>query len=183
MAAFLIYVHPRFFTGFSGKDRTMVFLIYLFNSLVLPLLVVVLCKLLGFAGSLYLRTQKERIIPYVACIIFFFWTFYVFRNKAGTPVVLAEMSLGIFLAASLSFIANAFFKISMHATAIGGAIGLFIALLYNATPYVALPLAVAILAGGLVCTARLLVSDHTPFEVYSGLFTGFVTQLAAAQLI
>lgn len=179
MASWLIFADPDFFTGFDSRGRWIVFFIYFFNSVFLPLLVVVLCRLLGFAQSLTLRTSRERIIPYVACIIFFFWTWYVFKNKTGTPLVMAQMSLGTLFAASLSFILNAFYKVSMHGVGVGGAVGLFVALLLATYLTAVFPLVLAIIIAGVVCTSRLLVSDHTPFEIYSGFFVGLICQLAA----
>jgi hypothetical protein len=44
-------------------------------------------------------------------------------------------------------------------------------------PYASgLYLSLALLATGLVCTARFLCSDHTPFQVYSGLIIGLLAQ-------
>ena len=40
-------------------------------------------------------------------------------------------------------------------------------------------LSVALLITGLVCTARLINSDHGPFEVYAGLMMGILAQLFA----
>lgn len=183
MASYLIFVDPDFFTGFDSRQRWLTFFIYLFNSVALPLLVVVLCKFLGFAKSITLPTPRERIIPYAACIIFFFWSFYVFKNKSGTPLVMAQMSLGMFLSASLAFILNAFYKVSMHGVGVGGAAGLFIALLFDGALFLAFPLGIALIVAGLVCTSRLIVSDHNPFEVYSGFIAGLICQLIAARFI
>jgi hypothetical protein len=45
----------------------------------------------------------------------------------------------------------------------------------NLGPYIS----VAFLLAGLVCTARLINSDHNPIEVYSGLLIGIAAQLIA----
>ncbi len=50
------------------------------TSVFLPFMTVVLLKGLGFIDSIRLETQKERIIPYVACITFFFWSYYVSKK-------------------------------------------------------------------------------------------------------
>jgi len=57
-----------------------------------------------------------------------------------------------------------------------------IIMLYN-TMWMAWPLAIALLITGLVCTSRLIVSDHSPKEIYWGLFFGLFCQLAAAVFI
>jgi hypothetical protein len=40
-------------------------------------------------------------------------------------------------------------------------------------------LSVGLLAAGLVCTARFIVSDHTAAEIYGGLALGAVSMIAA----
>ena len=86
-----------------------------------PALTVFLLWRLGFSTSIYLRTQKERIVPYISSIIYFFWAFYVSKNLPGSPPVMTFFFLGIFLTMSLAVMANNYFKISMHAMAVGGA--------------------------------------------------------------
>jgi len=40
-------------------------------------------------------------------------------------------------------------------------------------------LSIAILISGIVCTSRLIVSDHKPKEIYCGFLIGVFSQLAA----
>ncbi len=180
MALYLIYLDPEYFMGMPISGKTQILFIYLINSVFFPLMAVLLCRGLGFVQSVYLKTQKERIILYAISMIFFFWTFYVFKNKPGIPVIMAQMSLGIFIAVIIDFIANIFFKISMHATGAGGLVGLFTVLLFTSPGLVNVPLAVAVLLAGLICTSRLIVSDHRMGDIVLGLMAGFASQWIAA---
>lgn len=179
MCIYLVYYQPDYFTGIGLKDRGQTVLIYTINSVFFPLVAVMLCKALGFIQSFYLNTAKERIILYSITMIFFFWTFYVFHNKPGMPPVMAKMTLGIFLAVSADFVANIYFKISMHATGAGGLAGLLVMVLFTSSGFIGYPLAVAILIAGLVCTARLIVSDHSMKEIVFGFASGFLGQWLA----
>lgn len=179
MAIYLIYIDPEYFIGMNVLGKTQILLIYIINSIFFPLLSVFLCKALGFVQSVYLKTQKERIILYAISMIFFFWTFYVFKNKPGMPVIMGQMCLGIFIAVIIDFVANIFFKISMHATGAGGLMGLFTVLLFTSSGFVNIPLAVAIFITGLICTSRLIVSDHRMGDVVFGLIAGFLSQWMA----
>jgi hypothetical protein len=185
LTAYLIYGQSDFFTGISAQSRLQDLVIYIFNGVFLPFFGVLLCKALGFVQSIYLRTQKERILPYSISIIFFFWTFYVFRNKADTPLILAQLSLGIFLATSLAFIFNIFFKISMHATAVGGLVGFFLALLYSSAggAGVGPALLLSVLIAGIVGSSRLILTDHRMMDIVFGLILGIACQLVAAAVI
>jgi hypothetical protein len=165
--------------GIGARDRGQTVLIYIINSVFFPLVTVLLCKALGFIRSLYVNTQKERIIIYSITMIFFFWTFYVFHNKPGMPPVMAKMALGIFLAVSADFVANIYLKVSMHATGAGGMAGLLVMTLFTSSAFIGYPIAIAILIAGLVCTARLLVSDHSMKDIVIGLVSGFLGQWLA----
>ena len=180
MCLYIVYLQPDYFIGVSKFTKLQTILIYVVNSIFFPLISVLLCKALGFIDSIYLNTRKDRILLYTICMIYFFWNFYVFRNKSATPPIIATMALGIFLAIVLAFIANIYFKISMHAIGVGGMIGFFTVLLYASPAFVSLPLAVAILIAGITCTSRLLIADHNMADIFLGFIAGFISQWIAA---
>ncbi len=174
---FFIYV-VRLFPQLADWDRTKLLISFTVNYTVLPLVTLLIAKGLGFIQSIYLKTQKDRIIPYVAAGIFYFWVWYVFKNQAF-PKEIVMFSLAVFLASSIGLILNSYMKISMHAISAGVVMTLLVLLgltsSANFGPYISLGL----LIGGAVCTARLLTADHYPVEVYAGLFTGVAAQLIA----
>ncbi|MCY7293558.1 MAG: hypothetical protein LH615_15380 [Ferruginibacter sp.] len=178
--AFLVYIHPSYFTGFSAKTKLYAILISAYNLIFYPLLSIILLKALGFIDSVFLRTRKDRIIPYMACGIFFFWAYTVFKKQEMYPPIMASFILGIFLAASAGLIANIYYKISMHAIGMGGWLGLFWVVAQSNTMLMTWPLALVLLCTGIVCTARLLITDHTEKDIYSGLVIGFLCQWVAS---
>jgi hypothetical protein len=180
---FLVYIHPSYFSGFSEGTKLRTIFILVQNAVFYPLFCVLLLKGVGFIQSIFLRTQKDRIIPYIACGIFFFWTFTVFKENAQFPRIVPSFMLGVFLASSAALIANIYFKISMHAIGLGGMLGIFIVIALGYSMLMTWPLSIALLITGLVCTARLLVSDHTPKDIYGGLFLGILSQFIAAYII
>lgn len=180
VAVYLIYLHPYSFAAFDPQQKFLRLLSVFVITVFFPALTVLLLWRLQFAGSVFLRTQKERIIPYVASVIYFFWAFYVARHLEGTPVIMVSFFLGTFLCASAALMANNYFKISMHALAVGGAAAYMILLGVISGQPMTLPIAIATLITGIVCTSRLLVSDHHPLEIYWGLILGALSQLAAS---
>ncbi|MBC7933867.1 MAG: hypothetical protein H7Y86_00715 [Rhizobacter sp.] len=180
---FIAYIHPSYLSGFSNGMRLRTVLITAQNAVFYPLFCVLLLKGVGFISSIFLRTQKDRIIPYMACGIFFFWTFTVFKEQALFPKILPSFMLGVFLASSAALLANIYFKISMHAIGVGGLVGLFIIIAGSNTMLMTWPVSVALLIAGLVCSARLLITDHTPRDIYTGLGAGLLAQFVAAFII
>jgi len=177
MAAYLLFIHPSYFIGFSDRARLMKLLIVINNNVFFPLVVVGLLRGLGFNKSFLLKTQKERIVPYIASITFFFWSYYVFKNQTGTPEVMVGMCRGIFLSAAASLLLNNYFKISMHAVGIGGLLGLVTVSILDGSQYAGIPVLVALFLSGITITSRKIVSDHSWFDLISGLLVGFLFQL------
>ena len=180
---FLTFVHPYLFAGFSVQQKTWLLIRISYTMIFFPLLTVVLLNALGFINSMLLKTQKDRIIPYIACGIFFFWAYLVFRNQPNIPSILTAFTFAVFISSSAALMANIYFKISMHAIGMGGVLGLFLVIMYSNTMLMTMPLSVAILLTGIVCTSRLIISDHTAKEIYAGLFLGIACQLVASVVI
>jgi hypothetical protein len=179
MAGYLIFIHPYFFVGFSEKQKMLKLLAVINNNVFFPLIVVVLLRALGFNKSLLLQTQKERIVPYLASITFFFWSYYVFKNQPEVPRVLVYMCRGMFISAAVALVLNNNFKISMHAIGVGGLMGLMTVILLNGNLDSGLPMMLSVLITGAVMSARKIVSDHHWFDIITGFLLGFLTQLIA----
>lgn len=180
---FLVYVHPAYFSGFADGNKLRTVLIVLQNAVFYPLFCIVLLKGVGFIDSIYLRTQKDRIIPYIACGIFFFWTFLLFKQQTVYPRIIPAFFLGVFLSSSAALLANIYFKISLHAIALGGWAGLFLVIAKDNNMLMTWPLALVLLVSGIICTARLLLGNHEPKDIYAGFLLGVVMQFVAAYVI
>jgi hypothetical protein len=177
MGWYIIFQHPTAYLGIDERLKTWRFLIVCVNGIFFPVVSVLLLKAVGFIKSILLPTQKERIIPYIIANFFFFWTFWVFRNVDETPAIMRAMTLGVFLASSLAILLNIYLKISMHAIGVGGLVGLALLSLYKEPSVIsALPLTLALLIAGFVCTSRLIVSNHRPVEIYFGFIVGLICQ-------
>jgi hypothetical protein len=183
VTAYLIYIHPYLFAAYDDKQKFLRLLSVFLITVFFPALTVFLLWRLKFAESIYLRTQKERIIPFVASIIYFFWAFWVARNLEGTPSPMVFFFLGIFLSASAASIANNYFKISLHGLGVGGAAAFMILLGLVTSDPMGIVISITILIAGLVCTSRLIVSDHHPIEVYSGVIVAALCQAVAFYII
>jgi hypothetical protein len=183
MAFYVIYINPYYFQYSTPLNKFFQLVTVANNNFVFPVLVVLLLKGLGFNESIYLRTQKERIVPYMACIIFFFWTWYVFYNNVEIPQVLKDAMQGVFYAAIAGSIANIYIKISMHAMGMGGLLGMIIVILFDGHLYHLWPLVASVLLTGIVISARMVASDHKNGDLLIGLITGFVAQMVAAYLV
>jgi hypothetical protein len=137
-------------------------------------------KALGFIKSIFLKTQKERIVPYIATNIFYFWMFLVLKNQPEVPVILTSFIFGTFLASSAALIANIYFKISMHALGVGALCGLMLIIIFSGFSYaIFLAVMLTLIITGLVSSSRMIVSNHKPFDIYSGIVISILCQIIA----
>lgn len=179
-AWYLAFIQAGYFTGIPYKEKFYILIRVAYNTIFFPAFTIILLKALGFINSIFLRTQRERIIPYIATNIFYFWMYLVFRNQPDVPLILTAFIFGIFLSSSFALLANIYFKISMHALGVGALLGLLLIAIFSGSSYgVFLPAMLVILLTGFVCTSRLIVSNHMPFDIYSGIFIGTVSQFIA----
>ena len=181
---YLAFMHPGYFNGISENGKVWVLLRVANNMVFFPAILVLLLKGVGFIDSIFLKTQKERVIPYIASGIFFFWMYLVFRNQSEVPSILTAFIFSVFISSSVALIANIYFKISMHAIGVGGLLGLMLVIFFtNTSSPVTLPLVITLLITGVVCTSRLIVSNHTQKDIYLGLLYGILFQAVGAWFI
>lgn len=165
--------------GQAGSLANLLFFVGLL-TIFFPLLAVLLMKKLGLVQTIEMHEPKDRILPLIGVMIFYFWANHVMGNVQPTPpFVVRLLILGSFWSVIALFMASIFFKISMHATAAGGMLGLFIALLFINPIDMRVPLFVALLLAGVIGTARLLLRAHRPAEVWTGYALGLAVQIGA----
>ncbi len=181
---YLAFIHQGYFIGIPPKEKLFILIRVGLNTIFFPAVTILLLKGVGFISSIFLKTQRERIIPYIAANIFYFWMYLVFRSQPEVPSILTGFIFGVFLASSIALIANIYFKISMHALGVGALSGLMLLLVFSGASYnVFMPAMIAFLITGCVCTSRLIISDHNPFEIYSGILFAIICQSIAYAFI
>jgi hypothetical protein len=170
---------------FAGQDpwhKTLLILQFFVNYTLLPLVTILLARALGFVHSVYLKTQKDRIIPYVACEIFYFWAWYVFKNQ-GYPKEAILFALAVFLASCMGMLLNTYMKVSMHAISLGVVSSLMVYMGLGSDENYGFYISIALLVAGLTGTARMINKDHNPIEVYAGFFTGAIALLLGSLFV
>lgn len=171
---------------FAAFDHTGIFRLYasvVSNMIILTGFTIVILKLIHFISSIRLPTQRDQVIPYIATMTFYFWAFLVMKHQDQIPPELTAFILGCFIAVVLAFISNVKLKISMHALGMGGLLGLMFCFFSDTSFNIALPLIIIILAGGIVCTSRMILGEHTLREIYLGAMFGIMAQLIASWVI
>jgi len=177
----LIYkLDPAGFSGMKSKQIMLLFISIGISTLFFPLFAIGLMKPLGFIGSFKMPTSRERTIPLMATMIFYFWISHVMNNMQGAiPMTLKVLMLGNFWGLIAVFIVNIFTKISMHTSAAGGMVGILTVLLIHSPANMIVPLFVAVIIAGIIGTARMALGAHQRGDIWLGYILGILSQLGA----
>ena len=183
MMTLLLYkLSPQSFAGFNVADFSKqpfpIIAPVILNTLFFPIVAILLLKGVGFAKSIKLEDQKERIIPLILTMIFYFWAYWSMKN-VNAPFLLRVLLLGSFWNIIALFMINIFFKVSMHTAAAGGSIAMMVVLMLQSPVNMALPLFITILIAGIIGTARLILDAHSRGQVWLGYIVGFFVQMGA----
>jgi len=177
----ILQTQSYLFASFSNFEKTIFIARFAAIYVMFPLISVLLMKALGFISSIYLRTQRDRIIPYVVCMIYYWWMWYVLHNQPQFSNEFVILSLAIFLACIGGLMANIKMKVSMHAMAAGVMVAFVMMVGLSQDINFGGYISISILLTGAICTSRLIDSDHTVKEIYWGLFIGILSVLIAAK--
>lgn len=180
MTLVLSVLAPAGFAGMATKQWVLLVVSIATSTLFFPLFSIALMKPLGFISSYKMPTARERTIPLMATMIFYFWISHVLNNMAGAiPQVLKILMLGNFWGLIMVFIANIFTRVSMHTAAAGGVIGVITVLLFSNPANMIVPLFLAIILAGIIGSARLILGAHQRGDVWLGYLIGVISQIGA----
>lgn len=145
------------------------------DTFAIPIAVVYLMYLRGAIKSFDMNEKSERIAPFIITSICYFSAYFMLRFLP-LPKVFNLLLLGAATTIIVATFITIKWKISIHMIGIGGMVGGLLAISqYLSVDFTRAILAV-MLAAGLLGTARLLVSNHTPIQVYSGFLLGFICE-------
>ena len=176
---FLVYQFPYEFTVSMAFELKLKLISTFIMTAFFPAFAVFLLWRLNFIHSIFLKTQKERIIPFFITMFFYWWMYYLGRTMKDQPQMLKVFYFGIFISTAIGVIINNFIKISLHGIAMGSAMmAVILCSFFYHTPLTEAISIITVLTG-VVCTARFIVSNHTNEEVYTGVFVGIICQILA----
>jgi hypothetical protein len=175
-----LWLSSRFSTHFYDVTAHILFLkkvSVFWLTAFFPAFAVFLLWRLKFIETIHLRTQKDRIIPYIITMIFYWWMWYLSRTFTDQPEVLKFFYFGIFLNTVFGLVINNFIKISMHAMGAGTLLAFIILTCLYYQTFLGADIAIATILAGLICSVRLMLNEHSSAEIYTGLFVGIICQL------
>jgi len=172
--------------GVSALEITAIgslLLLIFLNTFIAPTIVIYYFYRLGIVSTLHVDSLRERRLPYLACAIIYAIATYLFGWQLQPIGELAPQISLLLGSVTVSMIAIAVvslsWKISAHATGMGGAIGVLTAMLIRFDePLLLVPLLVTVLISGFLLSARLYLNAHTPGQIVAGIICGLTVSSA-----
>lgn len=169
--------------GFSTTGSAVLIALVWITTFLIPALSLFVLKMSGNITSLTLKNREERITPIIYTTVMYGVTTYLFGVKVELGPLISVL-LGIStLLIGLTGLITLFWKISIHTLALGGLIGMLMAINQNTSiPNITVMLFVLFVLSGVVASARLKLNAHSPIQVYSGFVLGVFVSFASYTL-
>lgn len=175
----LLWRFPYLFAGISEKALWARKINVIWTTAFFPAFAIFLLWRLKFIDSIYLRTARERIAPFIITMIFYWWMWYLSRSFTDQPAVLRFFYFGIFLTTVFGLIINNFLKISLHAIGAGSAVAFLVITCFYYQIYLGADIALTCTIAGIIGTARMICAAHNEAEIYTGFIVGILCQVIA----
>jgi len=164
-----------YLTPFDAKWRV-TFIVFFF-SMIFPALNIFILFRLKRIPSILLSKPSDRTYPYIITALFYFGLFYLLLDvNIWNSIKLFILGGGV--AILLTSLINFKTKISAHMVGLGGILGLIISVSQLIKFDMTLFYIIIILIAGLVGSARLILDEHKPYQLYLGFLLGFIVQIS-----
>lgn len=143
-------------------------------TIVFPVVIGLLLKRAGVISEIGINNRKERFIPYMVTVLSLLGAaFFLYRHNAPGWVWL--YFVGGAIGGVICSVVNFWWKISAHATGVGGLVALFLRIISDGMPMEGVYgwLIAAVVCAGALGSARVWLGKHTLLQVLAGYVVGF----------
>lgn len=166
------------------KSKVIITCVVFGFTAVLPSLAILLLMKFGDVKDAALSRRTDRFVPYVITGCCLLGCGY-YLSTTGLPRWVSLFYIGAAVATGINLIVNFKWKISAHGAGIGGFIAMLMIMNRYGLPHYNLWLWCmgAVIAGGLLGTARVWLGRHTPLQTVMGEIVGIIGVLGMELLI
>tara|TARA_B100000513_G_C11881598_1_gene179462 strand:+ start:459 stop:1064 length:606 start_codon:yes stop_codon:yes gene_type:complete len=171
----LIYTNPYINMMITETSKYFTLGILLVFTIILPILTSVLFKLFGLIDSLYMKTTKERRLPFLLTLIWYYMGIQLL-TRIYVPQSFLLLMIGATSIVGVALVITSRWKISIHMLGIGGVIGAIIGISQRFQFDHSILLIALILFAGLIGYSRLKTNSHNFRQVYAGFIVGIAVE-------
>jgi len=166
----LLFSYPLFSFYPTRVMLTAYLTIIIFGTLI-PVMFILVLNRSGIVSDIQLTKQRERFLPYLSALFSYLvgtWMIY----KIRMPMFVVGLMLAVAAALLVNVIVNIRWKISGHATGVGGLLGGILSVSYLLRINPLFWIIVIVLVCGMIAAARIYLKAHTPAQVLAGFLNG-----------
>jgi len=135
----------------------------------------------GIISDLQINNKEERGAPIVTVLLFYIFTYALFKMKQSDfmlPPEIYDVILGVIVSLVASYVISKWYKLSIHMLGVCGVLGALMGLSMNYefshsfTPL--FWIYILILIAGAVGWSRIHTKNHTFSEIITGALVGFI---------
>ncbi len=153
---------------YSSKLKLIIYLITFLSTCVIPLLFILILSL-NPSFDRAMEHHSDRIIPYLfTAFSTFLGAQLIGKLPLPHPNVFRLFLLGTSFILIILLVVTWFWKISGHASGVGGLLGASLAMTFRFGIDITWIIAVLFVISGAVGTSRVYLKKHTPAQVYAG---------------
>lgn len=167
----LLFNSDFYFSILPWNVKRYMLLVVFMSTCVLPAISILILSL-SPKFDLNMEKNTDRVLPLFISSISYYLGYLLLKRLPVFPVYNVLLIGAVLVQIALIPISMRW-KISAHAAAIGGLVGVVIGLSFRLQENPVQLLSLLVLAAGLVGTSRLILEKHTQSQVYAGFLTGF----------
>ena len=161
--------------------KVALFMIVIFNTLIMPVLISWLLIRKGFIKSFNMDKREERVVPFISNTVLMMIAYYML-NRLALPKIFTLLLLGAATSVVLAVIINLKWKVSIHMIGLGGITGMFFGMSTFLLIDLRIPILISVIVAGIAGTARLAMGAHRPSQLYTGFLIGFCCEFFVLSL-
>lgn len=147
-------------------------------TILIPLLSLGVLRSLGVLTDWQVDERRERLWPLVigiACYVLCAMT----MAKIPSAIFLRKFMIAAACCEAMCLVVTFYWKISLHLTAMGAVVALFVVMNLAGVGNLMVPLLAAVLCSGLLASARLYLGCHNGTQIFAGFAGGFTVAALA----
>lgn len=171
LGLYMILHSGTYLDTMNTDAKNFLYMIVGFSTCILPLLSLPVFIYRKLIRNIEMEQRTERVLPLAFVLIFYFLGYYLLQRLPLPQVITSYVASATTLVA-ITLLITIWWKISFHTIGSGGLIGALLAISLKLDAALQMYILVVLLIAGIVSTARLLLSAHTPLQIIAGFLTG-----------
>jgi len=174
---FIIFNSGTYISNLVPEAKRLIYLLVFISTFLFPVLMIPFLLWQKIIKTVYVETKKERIIPMLLTLIFYYFGYYIIGSNNISGLIRAFFLASI-ISLTAAFFINIKWKISTHMIGLGGLVGLVIGISLRLQVNLVQYLVILIFISGIVGAARLKLNSHNILQIAAGFYIGILLVLS-----